>query len=139
MLSRVIPRLNAFELTLLVLIIGCGEEPVTGPGTPAALGWKLQTATYSVEAVWGNSATSVFAVGIGGAILHYDGFSWSPMTTGNGGLNSIWGSSDSSMFAVGRRGKILHYDGTSWSTMTSGTNSSLLSIWGSSGHDVFAV
>jgi len=38
--------------------------------------------TNALRGVWGSSATDVFAVGIGGVILYYDGNpegSWSPM------------------------------------------------------------
>jgi hypothetical protein len=38
--------------------------------------------TYELRGGWGSSAADVFAVGIGGVILHYDGNpdeTWSPM------------------------------------------------------------
>ena len=38
--------------------------------------------TYELRGVWGSSARDVYAVGIGGVILNYDGNaegSWSPM------------------------------------------------------------
>jgi hypothetical protein len=34
-------------------------------------------ATEDLHAVWGFSATDVYAVGAGGTILHYDGAVWS--------------------------------------------------------------
>ncbi len=39
----------------------------------------------------------------------------------------------------GTDGVALHYDGTSWTTMDSGTEHHLMSVWGSSPMDVFAV
>ncbi len=51
-------------------------------------------------------------------ILHYDGVSWSEMTTGSSKFfRGVWGSSGSNVFAVGESGAILHYDGLSWSPM----------------------
>jgi hypothetical protein len=60
--------------------------------------------------VWGSSPSDVFAVGDGGAILHYDGSAWSAMSSGTSiYFTGIWGSSPSNVFAVGDSGAILHY------------------------------
>jgi hypothetical protein len=62
--------------------------------------------------VWGSSSSDVFAVSHAGTILHYDGSTWTPMTsTWNISLAGVWGSSGSDVFAVGSAGTILHYDG----------------------------
>ena len=91
-------------------------------------------------AIWGSSATDVFAVGSGGTILHYNGSAWSAMNSGTANqLSAIWGSSATDVFAVGLYGTILHYDGTAWSAMDSGTPIGLSGVWGSSATDVFAV
>jgi len=92
-------------------------------------------------AVWGSSSSDVFATGYKGIILHYDGSSWSKMSSAASidYLYGIWGSSSSDVFAVGEGGTILHYDGSTWSSMTSGTTGLLIGIWGSSSSDVFAV
>jgi hypothetical protein len=90
--------------------------------------------------IWGSSASSIFAVGAGGTILHFDGTTWSPMNSGTSVyLSGIWGSASSNVFAVGTSGTILHYNGSTWSSMTSGITTELLGIWGSSSTDVFAV
>ena len=92
--------------------------------------------------IWGSSSNDVFAVGGDGSILHYDGNSWSAMSSGTvRNLKSVWGSSSSDVFAVGNEGTILHYDGTSWTAMTtaSSTSPTFFDIWGSSSSDVFAV
>ena len=77
-------------------------------------------------------------------ILHYDGNSWTPMTSGSSAvLQAVWGSGETDVFAVGYdssyAGVILHYDGNSWSSMSTGTASELYGVWGSGGADVFAV
>ena len=66
-----------------------------------------------IKAVWGSSSNDVFAVGMGGTILHYDGTAWSPMSSGTSHtLVGVWGSSGSDVFAVGYRGTSDHYDRT---------------------------
>lgn len=105
--------------------------------------WELMesgTTVLRLEGVWGNSSSDVFAVGTDGTILHYDGSSWSSMTSGTSkSLRDVWGSSGSDVFAVGVYGTILHYDGETWTAMDSGYSNTLYGIWGSSGSDVFAV
>ena len=94
-----------------------------------------------------DSATDVFAVGFGGTILHYDGATWSAMTSGvTGPLEGVWGSSGSDVFAVENWGNsanaILHYDGSSWSSMSNvpdAPSGGFSAVWGSSPSDVFAV
>ena len=99
--------------------------------------WKPPIASVDV---WGSSGTDVFTVGGIGAIQHYDGSTWSLMTSGTTeDLDGIWGSSSSDVFAIGSEGTILHYDGYTWSSMASGTTADLNAIWGSTGNDVFAV
>ncbi len=75
-----------------------------------------------------------------GAILHYNGTSWTEMTSPTSdSLLGVWGSSGSNVFAVGENGTILHYNGTSWTEMTVSTSDPLVSVWGSSESDIFAV
>ena len=68
------------------------------------------TNTANLTGVWGTSGTDVFAVGAGGTILHYNGTSWSSMTSGTTNtLSGVWGSSGTNIFAVGASGTILFY------------------------------
>ena len=87
-----------------------------------------------------NSYNDIFAVGLNGTILHYDGVFWEQVHGDiSTSLYSIWGSSSDDVFAVGYDGKIMHYNKGYWAEMNSGTSASLNSIWGSSSDDVFAV
>ena len=100
-----------------------------------------------MERPWGSTARGAAPVATcsqldrSALVLHYNGSSWSSLTSGaaSANLSSVWGSSGSDVFAVGDGGTILHYNGTSWSPMTSGTSENLYRVWGSSGSDVFAV
>src|SRR5207244_12032612 len=93
-----------------------------------------------IAAVWSASATSVFAVGDGGKILHYNGTNWtaqaSPIPVP---LTGVWGSSGTDVWAVGLGGTLLRYDGISWTGQTSPTGVNLFAVWGSSASDAFAV
>ena len=103
-------------------------------------------ATQRLTSVWGSSASDVWAVGYE-TILHYDGKSWSNVSSsliGTGAyLWGVWGTSPSNVWAVGyvnyAAPTILHYNGTSWSSVPSGTTNLLLHVWGSSPSDVWAV
>jgi len=108
--------------------------------------WRMSaSAPRGLKGVWGTSASDVFAVGVAGLILHYDGSSWSPMPSGaTTSLNVVWGSSSTDVFAagydeVGSAIVILHYDGSAWSEMTSYPGWYARRIWGSSDRDVFVL
>ena len=73
-----------------------------------------------------------------GTILHYDGSSWSAVSSGTtDDLIGLWGSSATDVWAVGYSGTILHWDGNSWSGAPSGTTADLTSVWGSGSGDVW--
>jgi len=56
-------------------------------------------------------------------------------------LKCIWGSSENDVFAGGWGGTIIHYDGARWSEMDNEIvdGTTVNSIWGTSGNNVFAV
>jgi len=105
--------------------------------------WSTEATEAAVElfGVWGSSPTDVFAVGdtrlgSGGAILHYDGVSWSAQVD-TVAVRAVWGSSASDVFAVGT--DILHYDGRAWSMQVAGAGRYFFGVWGSSAGDAYAV
>ncbi|MHC4597959.1 MAG: hypothetical protein ACYS47_03035 [Planctomycetota bacterium] len=119
-------------------------SPVSNcPGATVLHSWTLQypqPQSVRVEDMWGSSAADVFVVGRDGAILHYDGVSWSVMCSGTTvDLRGVWGSSPNNVIAVGEGGTILRYNGACWTTMVSGTTYQLYGVWGSSATDVFAM
>ncbi len=115
--------------------------PVSSASTQGWISEKNPDPNGNLFAIWGSSASDVFAVDETGPILHYDGKVWSTITSPNQniGFLSIWGSSSTDIFAVGEAGNIIHYNGQAWSTMNSPSTSDLYSVWGSSSSDVFAV
>jgi hypothetical protein len=65
---------------------------------------------HDLAGVWGSSGSDVFAAGDSGTILHYNGSSWSAMSSGTTNyLYGVWGSSGSGVFAVGWDGTVLHH------------------------------
>jgi len=84
--------------------------------------------------------TDVFAVGSDGAILQYDGSTWSQVSSGTSNdLTNVWASSPDDIFASGKSGTIVHYNGSTWRTMNSGTSNDLNDVWGNSPADVYVV
>jgi photosystem II stability/assembly factor-like uncharacterized protein len=95
-------------IALVLAASGCGKKSPNGP--TATSRWSIQTSGQPILAIWGNSGSNVFAVGSEGTILHYDGTTWSTMTSGStADLRGVWGSSGSDLFAVGTSGTVLHY------------------------------
>jgi hypothetical protein len=80
--------------------------------------------------VWGNSASNVYAVGDDGIILHYNGTSWSRMTSGTTDrFYGVWGSSSTDVYAVGLYGTILHDTGSGWNLLSTGITGELVRNW----------
>ena len=90
----------------------------------------------TVQEMWGSSGSDVFCVGSMGMIVHYDGSTWTEMTSGTSEpLYGIWGSAWDNVYAVGESGTLLHYDGSIWSALDSGTTEKRIDIWGASPTD----
>ena len=128
-------------LLLTITLAGCGRDSLTRPGITPDQAWQLEATDGSwIEAIWGDSEGSVFAVAGVGGVLTYDGSAWSVAYPFVGTrMFDIWGTSDTDVFAVGSTGSIFHYDGTAWGPMNSGATSALRAAWGSSANNVYAV
>ena len=88
--------------------------------------------------VWGSGPEDVYAVGLNGTIVYYDGVSWVVQTSGTTqNLFDIWGSSATDVYAVGD--VLLRSDGKGWAVQESGTSRRLNAVWGSGPADVYAV
>ena len=112
--------------------------------------WSKETLpsglTSHLNAIWANSNTDIWAVGNDGAIVHYDGTSWTKMTTGSSTyFHGVWASGPKDVWAVGNPlfnpdEAIFHYDGTSWKKAVAPKPGLVLNgVWGSSATDVWAV
>jgi photosystem II stability/assembly factor-like uncharacterized protein len=105
--------------------------------------WTRETVpgdTTSITAMWGSTASDVYAVGKQGAILHSTGSgTWQVQRTASAGLSGVWGSSATDVYAVGARGLILNSadHGKTWRERTSGVSYTLSSVYGVGAHEIF--
>jgi len=115
-------------------------------GTWAAM--NSSDTTTHVSGIWGSGPDDVFAVGDCGIIQHYDGTSWTLMTSRlirnsanqMADLRAVHGTSSSDVFAVGAAGRqIMRYDGTSWQAQDCGSVQSFYDVWCNTSSDVYAV
>jgi hypothetical protein len=99
------------------------------------------TSARPLNAMWGNATSDLWAVGEAGAIIHYDGRAWSPISQSptTVALRGVWGTAPNDVWAVGESGAMLHFDGSAWSTRVSPTSRTLWSVWGSLSAGVWAV
>ncbi len=114
----------------LMAVSGMGPaRSATGsPAVPAFLSqasgaWSSMPSgtVNNLNAIWGNSASDVFAVGMGGTIVHYDGSAWGTMPSGTtADLSGVWGASAYDVFALEYDGDLLRYDGSAWTPFASG-------------------
>ena len=96
--------------------------------------------------MWGTAGSDVFAVGLDGAIVHYNGTAWSAMPSNTSTyFYGVWGVGAKDVYAVGNPifkpdEAIMHYDGASWSKMPPPkTNISYFDAWAASATDVWVV
>jgi len=92
--------------------VACGPAPLScaeADWCPVATGVD---ARYALTAVWGTSATDVWAVGSGGTLVHHDGSAWSVIPSGvPETFNAVWGTSATDVWFVASAARILHFEG----------------------------
>jgi hypothetical protein len=82
-------------------------------------------------AVWGASASDVWAAGARGVALRWNGSEWKQVGTGTTQrLRGVWGRSASQVWLVGDAGTILYWNGLGFAVQASGTTESLAGVWG---------
>ncbi len=93
-----------------------------------------------LAAIWGSGPANIFVVGDHGTIVHFDGVTWTKMTSGTTQmLYAVWGAAANDVFVVGDAGTIRHYDGAHWSPMANDVLEPFYGVWGSGPADVYAV
>ena len=100
---------------------------------------------YELNAVWANSRDDAWAVGWYGTVLHWDGTSWTQVSTNIAmayDYTSIWSEGPNDVWVVGSTtwAGIVHWDGNSWTDSSSSvtTETYLRSVWGDAPNDVWA-
>ncbi len=90
--------------------------------------------------IFGFGADDIYAVAVGGQVVHFDGVAWSNVGIGTStNLMDIWGPTAQSLIVVGEDGFISHYDGTNWTQLPSGVPGAIASIRGSGPSNIYAV
>ncbi len=114
--------------------------------------WKTEhiaDGTPGLIEVWAAGPSDVFAVGLEGTILHYDGENWTQMESGTiRHLTDVWGFGPNDVYASGGlssnaseteyRTTLLHYDGNKWDFVLNRTEDNYVySIWGESSNNLY--
>src|SRR5207245_1197781 len=77
----------------------------TGGGTGGGAGWTWQNPLpqgNALNGVWASSANDVWAVGVYGTAMHWEGSAWSLSSTGTTtDLWAVWGAASNDVWAVG--------------------------------------
>jgi hypothetical protein len=96
----------------------------------------------SLRGVWGATADSVWAVGLGGALFLKEHGSWVVPELEVGftySFNAVSGRAWDDVWAVGANGRIIHYDGDLWSEMPRPSTNALFGVWAASDSSAWAV
>ncbi len=116
------------------------------PGCPADDPWRWANPLpqgQTLTAAWAASERDVWAVGVAGTILHFDGDRWTCVPSGTTqDLRTVWGSGPDDVWAAGTgRGvgttEILRWDGRRWTRVAYAAGQNVLSIGGTSRTDVW--
>jgi len=107
-------------------------------------GWCVQNPMpqpHTFTALWGFAADDIWAVGLRGTVLHYDGRAWTSMDAGvTTDFYAVWGATPGDVWVVGDRDgltpPISHYQQGKWETVSG--NGDLRSIYGSAGNNIWA-
>ncbi len=104
----------------------------------------LPAGTPTLYGVWASSASDVWAVGVAGTVLHFDGDRWSPVSISGPAptqvLSGVWGTPDGGdVWVVGAGGIVLHGTKSGLSPETSTITADLTSVWGVGNSEVWAV
>jgi hypothetical protein len=105
--------------------------------------WTLPT--EELLSVWGFAPDDVYVTGRLGEVHHFDGASWSPLTTGTlshlTGISGARASEATRIYVVGERATIRVFDGSTWTPMVPPSSYvlDLRDVWAAAPDDVFAV
>jgi photosystem II stability/assembly factor-like uncharacterized protein len=119
-----------------------GDNGAILKSSNGGIDWSVasQGAFAGLTAIWGTNNHDIYAVGVAGTVLHYDGTKWTSLASGiTDNLRGISGRG-SEIIAVGDRGTILRStDGVHLVAETSGTQQNLRAVWLSPSGDDYSV
>lgn len=102
-----------------VWAVGSTSTATPGPGEFHkwdGTSWKPVSTgiTGKLYGVWASAANDLYATGVGGLILHFNGATWSSSTPTTNDLRFIWGTGPNLFFAVGNNATLLRNTGSGW-------------------------
>jgi hypothetical protein len=85
-----------------------------------------------LKAIWGTSPTDVWATGVMGLVMHYDGNTWNGLFNipGVGAISSIQGSGPSDVWMWDGNKMLVHWDGAKLSLLPIQSSYATSSVWG---------
>ena len=96
-----------------------------------------------LTAVWQDSADDVFAVGLNGTVLHYNGTTWSALALNQPTyqLRAVYGTSTNDVWMVGDNGVTVHWNGSTFTTVSTGVTPApnLKGVWEANSKNIYAV
>ncbi len=102
--------------------------------------------SFTPNAIWGSSASDLWAAGSAGQIYRYTGVAWASATVPSPptSFQGIWGTDANNIWAVGRKasGAIYYWDGTTWTAQTTSLPNvtiTINSVWGTDANNIWAV
>ena len=101
--------------------------------------WKQMTVPTDkqLNALWAVASNDVYAVGLEGTVLHYDGTSWSQFSSpAIVGLSGVWADAQQVFASSDSQMSVFRYTGA-WQQATFAR--AMFAVWGASANDVFAV
>lgn len=101
---------------------------------------------FDIHGMWGSASNDVWAAAIApgsvfaskGALLHFDGTSWSVHTTFDHLVTTVWGTASDDVWAGGEYGKMSHWDGKTWAPHPS-PDGIVSRLWGAASDDVWGI
>jgi hypothetical protein len=115
--------------------------PPPAPIAPAATCDNTFAPTDAIQAIGGTAATDLWAVGLPGVVLHYDGTSWSKTCLADPvPLAAVWSASPADAWAVGGQA-IYRFGAGAWTRVPVAfpVNGTFVAVWGSAANDVWIV
>lgn len=103
--------------------------------------WQQQSSptTNTLRAIWGRSASDIWAVGESSTVLHFDG-SWHMVNVWlSGDLLALWGDPSGVLRVLASDGSVFGWDGTSWAALSNPIPATYYagSVWGTSVDDLW--
>jgi hypothetical protein len=114
------------------------------PAEGSVLRWtpiRQGVTSNQLNSVWQDAANDVFAVGLNGTVLHYDGTTWSALALNQPTyqLRSVFGTSSTDVWMVGDGGVTVHYNGSTFTTVSTPSAANLKGVWEANSTNIYAV